>query len=83
MNKLIIKFTYEGDGEPWSAFAIIYRNDIAFDIVKRVRVAISNHKNENKGEWDMNTCLDVAHKQLKTEGYEVQWVIMHHAEIHF
>ena len=45
------------------------------DLIKRVTVAIEKYQEENPGEWDSDGCFNAAAEQLKTEGYEVEWVI--------
>lgn len=64
----------DGCGTDVKAIAKVYGNEITVGTVDRIKDAIRNYKNENKGEWDTDGCLDAATEQLKAEGYEVYWV---------
>ena len=77
MNEQIIKFTNvncDGCETNIIVFVRIYGNDITVDIIDRVKNAISNYKNENKGKWDANGCLEAAQEQLEADGYEVHFI---------
>lgn len=77
MNEQIIKFIDEdvdGSGTDVTVLAKVYGNDITTGTIHRVKNAICNYKNENEGEWDTDGCLNAAQKQLKAEGYGVQWI---------
>lgn len=77
MNEHIIKFIDEdvdGCGTDVTVLARVYGNDITVGTIDRIKEAISNYKKENEGEWDTDSCLDVATEQLEAEGYEVHWI---------
>lgn len=77
MREQIIKFVdknIDGNGTDITTLAKVYGNEITVGTIDRVKDAIENYKNENEGEWDTDECLEVAQKQLKTEGYEVYWI---------
>lgn len=77
MNEQIIKFIDEdvdGCGTDVTVLARVYGNDITVGTIDRIKDAINDYKNENKGEWNTDGCLDAAKEQLKTEGYEVHFI---------
>lgn len=86
-NETFINFTdynVDGNGTNITTLARIQGPEtitIGSKILDRVENAIANYKNENEGEWDTDGCLEAAEKQLKSEGYTVEF--LHPFEICF
>lgn len=51
-------------------------------IIERTKEEIEKYKEENSGEWDTDSIIDVACEHLETEGYMCHAVIPHY-EIKF
>lgn len=43
-------------------------------IIKRIKDAIEKYKEENDGEWDTDSIIDIACKHLETEGYMCNYI---------
>ena len=85
MREQFIKFIdsdVDGCGTNVEVIVRINGKKLKKDTIDRVENAISNYKEENKNEWDTDSCVDVATKQLESEGYKVDYIFVD-TEIYF
>lgn len=65
----------DGCGTDVSTIIEVDSDIITNDTIKMVTEAIEAYKRQNEGEWDSDGCFDVAAEQLKSEGFEVKFIV--------
>ena len=75
----IIKFTdvdVDGCGTNVEVYVQVEgKSELTNGIIERTKTEIEKYKEENSGEWDTDSVLDVACEYLETEGYMCHFVV--------
>ena len=65
----------DGCGTDVTAILEVDEDHITRGMVSRITNAINDYKRKNNGEYDSNTCFEVAYEVMKADGYKVRYII--------